>query len=466
MTIRVEKFLIQSGDTILSAIRRMDSAHRGIALVADADGRLVGVVTDSDVRRAILNGVDLDSPVDIVMTRDPVVVHEGESDQEVVRLLQSARYRTRDPALIPVIDKNGRLVRLHPSSELLTPSDSVQERVGIDARPSKVLLLGGAGYIGSVLSRLLLDAGYQVTVLDRFLYGEASIQGIKEQPLFNVVHGDTRHIDNLVPVIRNAEAVVHLAELVGDPLCAQDPQTTFEINYLGTASIARVCAYLQVNRFLYLSSCSVYGASSNSGAVLDERSELDPVSLYAKMKMRSERVILGMENGNFSPCIFRLGTVFGFSYRPRFDLVVNTLTAKAVKEGEIEIFGGDQWRPHVHVADVARAIQMALESPIEHVGNQVFNVIGENQRIDDVGKMVAELLPGTNVVQKDTVVDKRNYRVSGDKAEEILGFKPTMSVRDGIREIAEALESGKIQDYKDKRYHNNLLAFEGESFGD
>ena len=461
---QIERLLVRPKDTLLNAIEAMDRAHTGLALVVDDEGRLIGAVVDGDVRRALINGLDLHQPVETVMTRDPICVPARATDSEIVQLLQSPAYAKRTPVYIPAVDDAGRPVKLYTSSELLSRGGLSPGAGKPASRTDNILVVGGAGYVGSVLVRHLLTSGCHVTVLDKLLYGDASLRDLAGHPQFEFVPGDTRHIDDLVPALRKANAVVHLAELVGDPLCGRDPQTTFEINYLATSSIARICSYLQINRFVYLSSCSVYGASENPDTILDEHSYLAPVSLYARMKINSERVILSSANGNFSPCILRLGTVFGLSHRPRFDLVVNTLTARAVQDGEIEIFGGDQWRPHVHVADVARAIQLALESPIERVKNQAFNIVGENQRIDDVGRMVTEVIPGINVVQKGTVVDKRNYRVSGDKAEEILGFKPTRSIRDGIQEIAEALESGRIQDYKDKRYYNNLLVFEGEIF--
>ena len=390
------------------------------------------------------------------MSKDPVVIHD-ESDSEIVKILQSERYQTRNPTFIPVVNDDDRPIKLYHPSELINPCTEENDDSRGFVKSIRVLLIGGGGYIGSVLTRMLLKAGYHVTILDNFLYGDDSVLDEKEHPNINIVYGDTRHIDVLAPLIRNADAVIHLAELVGDPLCAQDPETTFEINYLATAAIARTCAYLQVNRFIYVSSCSVYGASENPDDLLDERSVIAPVSLYAKTKVNAERAILGFDNGTFSPIIFRLGTVFGWSFRPRFDLVVNTLTAKAVMENEINIVGGDQWRPHVHVTDVAQTIQLALEAPIGLMRNQVFNIVGENFKIGELGHMVAELVPGTIINQKKSDMDKRNYRVSGDKARIILGFSPSVSVRDGIVEVADALKSGKVQNYQSKQYYNRAL---------
>ncbi len=451
---------LRRDDPILRAIQKMDRVNTGIAFVVDEGNRLIGVVTDGDIRRAILEGVDLESSVEGLMTKDPVVVRDGSSDEEIIRLLQSAGFQERTPAWIPVVDNQGVPVDLRSQTELMVHGGAVGDRAQAAMKPARVLVIGGAGYIGSTLVHRLLDAGYSVTVLDRLLYGDTSLHPFKDHPKFQMECGDTRHLDDLVPVIQKADAVVHLAELVGDPLCVREPQTTFEINYLATASIARICDHLQINRFVYLSSCSVYGTSPDPDETLDESSPLAPVSLYAKMKINSERVVLGMGTGNFSPCVLRLGTAFGMSHRPRFDLVVNTLTAHAVRKRKFEVFGGNQWRPHVHVADVTRAIQLVLESPIEKVGNEVFNVVGENRRIGELADVILKLLPDTEVVYHPAAVDPRNYRVSGEKAKRMLGFIPSVSVREGVQEIVEALKNGEIEDYEDKQY-TNAFAFVG-----
>lgn len=444
----------------MAAIRAMDAARCGIILIVDEQERLAGVMTDGDARRAILNGIELSGPVDGIMSRDPITLRDGESRRAALDLLQNERCRRLKSILIPAVDENGRPVNIYHSTELRDSDDSPHPLPETE-QPVHVLLVGGAGYIGSVLARRLLADGYKVTILDRFLYGGDSIEGIRGHPHLEVVRGDTRHIDDIVPLVRKVQAVVHLAELVGDPLCASDSQTTLEINYLATAAISRACAHLQVNRFIYVSSCSVYGASPNPDAILDEESVLAPVSLYAKMKINSEVVIQKMLNGSFSPCIFRLGTVFGASYRPRFDLVVNTLSAKAVCEHKIDIFGGNQWRPHVHVKDVVEAIYLALHQPLERIRGQVFNIISANHKIDEIGQMVTELIPGTALSRSSAIVDQRNYRVSARKARETLGFVPSISVPDGIREVVELLKSGVIKDYQAKKYHN-LHAFQRE----
>lgn len=441
--------IISLGSSINSAINCMDRLHLGVAVVVDDEGVFSGILVDGDIRRALIGGHSLENVIDPFVTMDPLCLPEGFSSKDVVTLLQEPRFKQRSPGLIPVVDDKRRPVEL-----VDVPSISGQKATKHCNGSSNVLILGGAGYIGTTLVRRLLAKGTPVTVLDSMEYGDFSLDAFKDNPLLTIVKGDTRHIEELTPLIRDAGSVVHLAELVGDPLCAMDPQMTMEINYLATLSIAQVCRYLHVNRFVYMSSCSVYGSSADPEKILNEESELAPVSLYAKTKINCEQALLGMASDSFSPCIFRLGTVFGMSPRPRFDLVVNTLTAKGVAEGAIGIFGGDQWRPHIHVDDVAYAIELALDAPLKDIGNQVFNVAGENLTINQVGELVAKALPGLTVNYETVDQDIRNYRVSAERIKNVLGFEARISVEDGIKEIAESIRSGGVSNYDDMAYHN------------
>lgn len=445
------------GQSLRTAISAMDEVHIGFSVITDDQGELVGALVDGDIRRALIAGCSLDEPIDEHVTRDPLFIRENYTSTDVVKLLDSELFKRRRPNLIPVVTEDGIFVSAVEVSAL---SDSQTDT----ASPSSenVLILGGAGYIGARLARRMLAKKIPVTVMDSMEYGDFSLESIKDNPLLTIVKGDTRHIEELVPLIRDASAVVHLAELVGDPLCAMDPQLTMEINYLATMSIAQVCRHLQVNRFIYMSSCSVYGSSADPEKILHEGSELAPVSLYARTKINCEKALLEMAADAFSPCIFRLGTVFGLSPRPRFDLVVNTLTAKGVAEGAVGIFGGEQWRPHIHVDDVARAIEVALEAPLAKIANQVFNVAGDNLTINDVGELVAQALPGLNVNYETTNQDIRNYRVTSQKIKDALGFEAAITVQDGIAEIAEAIRSGEVKDYNDTVYHN-YRTFEGRT---
>jgi nucleoside-diphosphate-sugar epimerase len=326
-----------------------------------------------------------------------------------------------------------------------------------------VLVIGGAGYVGSILVRKLLDRSYSVTVLDALLYGDESIREFYGRPDFELIHDDMRNVEAVVRAMQYADAVVHLGALVGDPACALNEKLTLEINLAATRMIAEAARGFGVQRFIFASTCSVYGASDQ---LLDERSALNPVSLYARTKIDSERVLLALNDDRFAPVILRFATVYGLSPRPRFDLVVNLLAAQAVCEKRITIFGGDQWRPFIHVDDAAEAILKCLEAPLQAVKGQIFNVGSDDQnyQIAQLGDLIKELIPEVEVIHQGEDVDKRNYRVSFGKVRKHLGFSPRYTVADGVLEIKAAIEDGRIRDYRDARYSNyKTLSNEGNA---
>jgi nucleoside-diphosphate-sugar epimerase len=318
----------------------------------------------------------------------------------------------------------------------------------------RVLVIGGAGYIGSHLCRQLLEQGYSVRVLDALLYGKESLAELEPDPRFELVVGDSRDIGSVFSAMLGADAVVHLGELVGDPACALDERLTLEVNLAATRMLAEAARGYGVKRFVYASSCSVYGANDD---LLDETSELNPVSLYARAKIMSETALLELNDETFHPVILRLSTVFGLSHRPRFDLVVNLLSAKAVREGVITVMGGSQWRPFVHVADVARAMVMCLQAPLETVKGEIFNVGGDgnNHSIQEVGELVNKCVPEAQLTSTDDSSDRRNYRVSFTKIRTALGFECERDVESGIQELVEALRQGRIGDHRLARYSNH-----------
>ena len=327
----------------------------------------------------------------------------------------------------------------------------------------KVLVIGGAGYIGSALLPKLLDKGYHVRLLDLLIYGTEPIEDALLHPNLEIMQADFRQVDKVVQAMRNIDAVIHLGAIVGDPACALDEELTIEVNLMATRMIAEVAKGSGVSRFIFASTCSVYGAND---AMLDERSALNPVSIYARSKIASERVLMSMATSDFGPTLLRFGTIYGLSGRTRFDLVINLLTAKALIEGKITVFGGDQWRPFVHVDDAALAVLNSLEAPLTLVGNEVFNVGCEEQNhtIQQVGEMIQRLVPASEVVGMGSDTDKRNYKVSFDKIRNTLGFEPRWSVEEGVRQVIEAIESGRVADYQDAKYSNvKFLSDEGTS---
>jgi nucleoside-diphosphate-sugar epimerase len=317
----------------------------------------------------------------------------------------------------------------------------------------RVLVTGGAGYIGSHLVRQLLERGYAVRILDRFDYGRAGIEGL-HHPNLEIVQGDICNSRDLSKAVKRVDGVIALAAIVGDPACNLDPEETINLNYTATKILTETCNLYGVQRLVFASSCSVYGA--NNQAMLTERSRLNPVSLYARTRVLSENILFD-RHGDVEPVVMRLATVFGLSPRPRFDLVVNTLTVRAVVDGRISIFGGNQYRPNVHCRDVARAFILALEAPAHDVAGQIFNLGGDaqNHRISEIGEMVARVVGNVQVEIRDDTMDPRDYRVSFAKIKRVLGFEPEYAVPDGIREIAAAVRANAtLQRWQDPAYHN------------
>ena len=325
-----------------------------------------------------------------------------------------------------------------------------------------VLVIGGAGYIGSVLTRKLLEAGYRVRVLDSLFFGDAAVRNFLSNPEFELLRADFRHVESLVKSMRGIDAVVHLAGLVGDPACTINTDLTTEINYAATRMLIEVCKGAGVNRLLLASTCSVYGASE---FLRDERSVPNPISLYGQTKLASERVILQSRTPTLHPTVLRLATVFGISPRPRFDLVVNLLTARAVTEGKVTIFNDDQWRPFIHVSDVARAFLSVLQAPPNSVSGEVFNVGSYklNYSLGEVAEKIRQQIPELVVEHKENL-DKRNYRVSFDKIHSDLGFVCATGLEVGVEEIKKTIESGLVKNYRDSIFSNyeHLLGANGD----
>jgi nucleoside-diphosphate-sugar epimerase len=318
--------------------------------------------------------------------------------------------------------------------------------------PAKILVVGGAGYIGSMLVERLLEKGYRVRVLDSLMYGDDALRPAKYHPDFELFVGDCRNIQDVVRAVRGVDSVVHLAAIVGDPACNQERESALETNYAATRMLIEIAKGQDVRRFLFASSCSVYGAAD---VEMDEKSAVQPISLYGHTKVDSENALLAARSDSFHPTILRYATVFGLGHRPRFDLVVNLLTAKAHQDGVITIYNGQQWRPFIHVRDLVDATIRVLEAPLQLVSGEIFNV-GDtrlNHTLSDVAAVICELAPNVRIEDVENS-DRRNYRVNFSKIQNRIGFRAQLSLNDGVREIRAAFANGLISDYRDIRYHN------------
>src|SRR6202048_570016 len=286
----------------------------------------------------------------------------------------------------------------------------------------RVLVLGGAGYLGSVLVRQLLEMGRRVRVLDSFMFGQQPLDEVKGHPNFELVRGDVRDVAAGGPRMKGCDAGIHLAAIVGDSACDENKELAVEVNRAATRMLANVARECGVRRFIFASSCSVYGASD---FFVNEESAVNPLSVCSETKIDSEGILLGAKTAAFAPTILRFSTLFGLSPRMRFDLVANLFVARAVFMGRVTVINGDQWRPLLHVQDEARACVASLEAAQESVSGEVFNVGAEelNLQIAELGSVVAQVIPQVEIETVQTE-DRRNYRVTFDKIRERLGITP------------------------------------------
>jgi len=326
------------------------------------------------------------------------------------------------------------------------------------AKLGTVLVTGGAGYIGSMLVGELLKNGYQVKVYDTMMFGAESLASFKSSPQLEVIKGDILDTAFLERNMIDVDTVVHTAAIVGEAACAAKQDLAIRTNYLGAVNVAKISKAYGIKRFIYFSTCSTYGKSDDENEV-DERSPLRPMDFYGETKIYAERDIIRLADEKFSPIVLRLSTVYGLSHRMRFDLVVNIFSKKAHREGKITVFGGNQWRPLIHVSDVVKAVLTILEAPLSKVGGRVFNVGGntENYLISDLVNLIKEVFPEVRVETLDAMTDQRSYRVKFGKIESELGFLPEHTVQDGIREIKNALDKGTFNNVEDRRYYNHLM---------
>lgn len=322
----------------------------------------------------------------------------------------------------------------------------------------KVLITGGAGYIGSVLVRLLLSRGWPVRVLDRIDFGRESLQEHESNDSFDLVIGDLRNRSLVRQALDGVTHIVHLAAIVGEPACNRDPDEARDINSSGSKSVCDLALKAGVSKFVFASTCSNYGAPSGNDSFVDESAELQPLSVYSETKVGFENYLLDVSKDNFCPTVLRFATAYGLSPRPRFDLTVNEFTRELLLNRQLEVYGEDFWRPYCHTEDIAAACASVLEAEDSLVSHQAFNVgsTDENYQKKTLVAMIDNEIPGAAklVTRTEQAVDLRNYRVSFEKIKELLDFRPSKTVPDGIREIIGAIRSGMIADPDSRNYRN------------
>ncbi len=323
---------------------------------------------------------------------------------------------------------------------------------------AKILVVGGAGYVGAVLTEELLGRGYAVKVLDRLYYGDDGLRAVRDR--IELVVADMRTVGP--DVLDGVDAVVNVGGLSNDPTAEYNPQANHEMNTVAPVQLARFCKARGVRRYVCASSCSIYDRGSlheQADVVQDETFPVAPRAPYSRSKYEAERALLPMADASFCPVLLRKGTVYGFSPRMRYDLVVNTFVKDALTRGVLTLHhGGEMWRPLVDVRDAARAYIACLEAEEEKVRGQIFNWAFQNVRVSELALRVREALRqvGIHVDLRPDYGYKgiRSYRVSAEKIQQVLGVQPKVSVEESVVDMVERIRSGSDTDFDHPRYYN------------
>jgi len=303
----------------------------------------------------------------------------------------------------------------------------------------KILITGGAGYVGSVLTPYLLDKGYNVTVIDLMIYGE---KVLIKNPNLRIVKGDIRDIELLKRILPNHDAIIHLACISNDPSFVLNPKLGKSINLDAFKPLVEIAKKNSIKRFIYASTSSVYGIKSEQD--VDESMSLEPLTDYSKYKAECEFILKKYISDNFTPVIIRPATVCGYSPRQRLDVVVNIFTNLAYNKRSISVFGGNQLRPNIHIEDMVRAYEVLLEAPESKIKGEIFNVGLENQTVLELAKTVKKVI-GDDVKLKTTHTnDNRSYHISSKKIKKVLLFEPKFSISDAVNDLKSAFEKGLL----------------------
>jgi len=306
-----------------------------------------------------------------------------------------------------------------------------------------VLVTGAGGYIGCRLVDYLQNKGYKIKALDRFFFGKERLRSVLKSSQVEVIEEDIRFFDP-EKILKDVDVVIDLAALSNDPAGELDPVKTWSINYLGRFRVATLAKLMGVKRYIFPSSCSVYGFQED---VVSETSPVNPLTTYAKANYKAEVDIKRLTDKNYCVVILRFATVYGYSPRMRFDLAINGMVRGFFKNGKIPILrDGTQYRPFVHVMDVCKAIHLAMEADDEKVNGEVFNVGSDEQNVQifELAQRVANAIGVEFNYEWYGLPDHRSYRVNFSKIKEVLNFHPDYTIEDGAKEIYEALKSGKL----------------------
>jgi nucleoside-diphosphate-sugar epimerase len=323
----------------------------------------------------------------------------------------------------------------------------------METRFKNVLVTGGAGYVGSVLVPKLLAAGYGVTVLDLFLYGEDVFDSVKQHPKLRLLKGDLREAATIEAALTGCDAVIHLACISNDPSFELNPALGKSINLDAFRPLVRASKAAGVKRFIYASSSSVYGVKE--GVAVTEDLPLEPLTDYSKFKAVCERILEEEREPGFVTLTLRPATVCGYSPRQRLDLVVNILTNHAVNTRNIKVFGGSQLRPNLHIEDMTDLYCMCLGAPDEQIDGRIWNAGYENHTVRQLAETVKEVVGGPITLQVLPTDDMRSYHVSSERIRREFGFVPKRTIGQAVSDLNGAFEDGRLlNSMTDSRYYN------------
>ncbi len=323
---------------------------------------------------------------------------------------------------------------------------------------SRILVTGGAGYVGSVAIPKLLARGHSVRVFDTYTYGRESLAGLRGAASLEEIEGDIRDVDLVQRSVRGCDAVLHLACISNDPSFELDPQLGKSVNYDSFQPLVSAAKAAGVTRFIYISSSSVYGLSDATDVTEDH--PLRPLTDYSRFKAQCEPILHAQGSDAFTTIVIRPATVCGFSPRMRFDLSVNILTNHAVNRRAISVFGGDQTRPNIHIEDLTDLYTNLIDEPHARVAGQTFNAGYANHSISDLAQLVRKTVevqfPGPPItIERTATDDLRSYHVDSSKIATVLGFRPRRTIEDAVIDICRAFRARRLPNsLEDRRYFN------------
>tara|TARA_A100001011_G_C14310013_1_gene845065 strand:+ start:479 stop:1867 length:1389 start_codon:yes stop_codon:yes gene_type:complete len=451
-------FLIHKNSSIKHALKKVSTFYGKIICVVDNKNKLLGVITSGDIRRAVLKGLSLKDKINKIYKKKFTFVYQDElKKNSFVRSNFKNKDLTDSIYYIPILNNKGKVINVLSTERIIEKLENKTKKQ-IKKRLPKILIVGGAGYIGTVLASKLLNKNYHVTIVDKLLYDRKviNVNFKKKFSNFRFLNADICDLNVQINVVRDIDIVIFLAEIVGDPACNARPEDALKTNYLSLSSMAQLCSHINLDKFIYTSSCSVYGLDKNN-KILNEKSNLNPISHYARMKIMSEKVLLNNKNEIFRPTILRLGTVFGPSLRNRFDLVVNTMAKNAYYNKKINIHGGTQWRPNIHVEDVADGIISIIKSKKNRVGDQIFNLSSDisNLQIKELGVMAKKVFSDAELKIEKNLIDNRNYKVSSKKLFNATNFRAKKNIISAYKEFKKIFKKNNKLN-PDKKIYSNI----------